>query len=96
MRSVGIKALKKRLSEYIALVAGGETVLITDRNRVVAELVPPSDTRAGTLPDAVLADAVRRGHVTPAALPPGPPPATDAVTTLDELLAELDEDRSER
>ncbi|HEX9823081.1 MAG TPA: type II toxin-antitoxin system Phd/YefM family antitoxin [Actinomycetota bacterium] len=96
MRSVGIKVLKNRLSEYLRLVAGGETVLITDRERVVAELVPPSDTRAGTLPDAVLADAVRKGHVTPAALPPGPPPATDAVATLDELLAELAEDRSDR
>ena len=38
MRSVGIKVLKNKLSEYIRLVAAGETVLITDRDRVVAEL----------------------------------------------------------
>ena len=36
MRSVGLKILKNKLSEYVRLAAGGETVLITDRDRVVA------------------------------------------------------------
>ena len=40
MRSVGLKVLKNRLSEYVRLAAGGETVLVTDRNRVVAVTVP--------------------------------------------------------
>ena len=40
MRAVGLKILKNKLSEYVRLAAGGETVLITDRDRVVAELVP--------------------------------------------------------
>jgi antitoxin (DNA-binding transcriptional repressor) of toxin-antitoxin stability system len=40
MRSVGIKRLKSKLSEYIRLAAAGETVLIADRDRVVAELGP--------------------------------------------------------
>ena len=35
MRSVGIKLLKNRLREYIRLAAGGETVLVTDRDRAV-------------------------------------------------------------
>ena len=38
MRAVGLKTLKNKLSEYVRLVAGGETVLVTDRDRVVAEL----------------------------------------------------------
>ncbi len=38
MKSVGVKQLKARLSEYIRLVRTGETVLITDRDEVVAEL----------------------------------------------------------
>ena len=52
MRSVGIKVLKNKLSEYVRLAASGETVLVTDRDRVVAELVPPrqgidkTDTRS--------------------------------------------------
>jgi len=41
MRAVGLKILKNKLSEYVRMAAAGETVLITDRNRVVAEIVPP-------------------------------------------------------
>jgi Antitoxin of toxin-antitoxin stability system len=44
MRSVGIKLLKNKLSEYIRLA--GETVLVTDRDRVVAELGPPAPAGA--------------------------------------------------
>ena len=38
MRAVGVKVLKNKLSEYVRLAASGETVLVTDRDRVVAEL----------------------------------------------------------
>lgn len=40
MKAVGIKALKARLSEYIRFVKGGETILVTERDEVVAELRP--------------------------------------------------------
>lgn len=96
MRSVGLKTLKNKLSEYVRIAAAGETVLISDRDRVVAELVPPRQTRGELLADAVLADAVRRGHLTPAALPPGPPPVTIPVARIADLLAELAADRAER
>ena len=96
MRSVGLKTLKNKLAEYVRLAASGETILITDRERVVAELAPPHPGRAATLPDAILADAVRQGLLAPAALPPSPPPASPPVARLDEILAELAEDRSER
>ena len=96
MRSVGLKVLKNKLSEYVRLAASGETILISDRERVVAELGPPGETRDRRVSDALLADAVREGLVTPAALPPGPPPQVPPIDTLDELLAELDADRSDR
>ena len=73
MRAVGIRTLKNKLSEYVRLAAAGETVLISDRDRVVAELGPPEAGLSGHLADALLADAVRRGLITPAALPPGEP-----------------------
>ena len=38
MRSVGIKMLKNKLSEYVRIASGGEIVLVTDRDRVVADL----------------------------------------------------------
>jgi len=65
MRAVGLKTLKNKLSEYIRLAARGETVLVTDRDRVVAEIVPPQSGRADTLSDARLAEAVRRGWLRP-------------------------------
>jgi prevent-host-death family protein len=38
--SVGIRELKSNLSEYVARAAGGEEIVVTDRNRPVARLVP--------------------------------------------------------
>src|SRR5262249_23311255 len=63
--SVGLKLLKNKLSEYVRLAAGGETVLVTDRDRVVAEIVPPRPGRSPLLVDALLAEAVREGWLTP-------------------------------
>ena len=40
VRSVGIEVLSKRLSEYVRLAAAGETVLVTDGDRVVADICP--------------------------------------------------------
>lgn len=93
MRTVGIKVLKNKLSEYVRLASQGEIVLISDRDRVVAELVPAGTTRAATIPDALLAEAVRTGLLTPAVLPPGRPHPAPPVGPLDEILRELDEDR---
>ena len=41
MRSVGIKQLKARLSEYVRMARGGEIILVSDRDEVVAQLGPP-------------------------------------------------------
>lgn len=65
MKTVGVKELKARLSEVLRLVQGGETVLVTNRDHVVAELrahdpaTPPRE-RAETLLD----DLARAGEVT--------------------------------
>jgi prevent-host-death family protein len=39
MREVGLKALKNKLGQYVHMAARGETILVTNRDRVVAELV---------------------------------------------------------
>lgn len=41
MKTVGVRELKNRLSEYIRQAKSGESVLVTDRGQVVAELAPP-------------------------------------------------------
>ena len=97
MRSVGLKVLNNKLSEYVRLAAGGETVLVTDRDRVVAEIVPPRAERSPILADALLADMVRKGLLAPPAAPgAGPPPAPPPRMTLEQLLDVLDEVRGDR
>jgi len=91
MRAVGLKVLENKLREYVRVAASGETVLVTDGDKVVAALVPPRQERS-----PVLADAVRNGWVTPPNLVSSDPPPRLPVATLAEVLQGLDEDRAER
>jgi prevent-host-death family protein len=45
-RTVGVAELRQNLSRYLRRVANGERLLVTDRNRPVAELGPPPSTGA--------------------------------------------------
>jgi len=47
MSAVGLRELKNGLSRYVQRARSGETVLITDRGEVVAELSPPRKGAAG-------------------------------------------------
>lgn len=72
MKVVGIKQLKARLSEYVRLAKAGETVLVTERDEVVAELRParrqvPVADRLEELLEALSAS----GEITRAAQPKG-------------------------
>lgn len=96
MRAVGLKVLKNKLSEYVRLAERGETVLVTDRDRVVAEIVPPDKSRSPQLADALLADAMRRGLITPPALTSAGVPPRKPIMPFRQLKAELDLDRRER
>jgi len=96
MRSVGIKALKNKLSEYVRLAASGETVLVTDRDRVVAELGPPAPDRSEQVSDAIFLDAVRQGRIRPPVLIARQLPARKPVMKLAEVLQELQTDRADR
>ncbi len=96
MRAVGLKVLKNKLSEYVRLAERGETVLVTDRDRVVAELVPPDKSRSPLLADALLADAMRQGLITPPALPSTDVPPRKPVMPFRQLQRELDQDRDDR
>jgi antitoxin (DNA-binding transcriptional repressor) of toxin-antitoxin stability system len=96
MRSVGLKTLKNKLSEYVRLAAGGETVLVTDRDRVVAEIGPPNPARNPLLSDAVLLDAFRQGWMTPPMSVGRGPPARQPVMKIEELLGNLQRDRMDR
>ena len=59
---VGARELKNRLGHYLAVVKAGETVYVTDRGRIVAEMKPRSLGRS-TEAEA-LAGLVADGTVT--------------------------------
>jgi len=78
MKTVGVRELKNRLSEYLRQVRSGETVLVTDRGEVVGELSPPGTAAADRDVPAALLALARRGLATlgatgePALYPPLP------------------------
>lgn len=94
MRTIGLKALKNKLSEYVRAAASGETIVITDRGRPVAEIVPPRDGGR----ESVLERGIREGWITPARITDGSPPPRNPIPgyTLEQLLADLDQDREDR
>ena len=96
MRVVGIKTLKNRLSEYVRIAAAGERVLVTDRDRVVAELGPPREGTAENTRDALLAEAVRRGWLRPPLLHTDEIPRSLPVMSFGEVMRALEESRAER
>lgn len=49
MTTVGIKQLKAHLSRYVRKAQRGERVIITERGKEIAELVPLSSEREGVL-----------------------------------------------
>jgi prevent-host-death family protein len=56
--TVGVAELRQNLSQYLRRVEDGERLVVTDRNRPVAELGPPAST-AGAALDRLIAE----GHV---------------------------------
>ena len=97
MRSLETAALLENLREYIKLAESGETILISDGNRVVAELRPHRRSETSVPAAASLEDLVRSGVVIPpkvrsTAPPPKPPP----LASFDEVIKDLDESREDQ
>ena len=90
MRTVGLKTLKNKLSEYVRLAASGETVVITDRNHIVAEIVPPRWDS-----NKFFERGVREGWLTPPTDPATGPPPRHPMVPFDELMQELERDRED-
>jgi prevent-host-death family protein len=61
MSVVKISELKNRLSHYLRRVQRGESLLVSNRNRVIARIDPAGDS--GTDDDRWLDDLERRGVV---------------------------------
>jgi len=87
--TVGIAELRRNLSVYLRRVAEGERLVVTDRNRPVAELGPPPST--GEALDRLIAS----GRVRPPVHRGFPPPLRLSGDVMD-LSQALDEIRGDR
>jgi prevent-host-death family protein len=61
MKTISISRLKASLSEYLHHVSSGEEVLVTDRGRPVARIVPAGGEGDGQVDDLVRRGLARRG-----------------------------------
>jgi antitoxin (DNA-binding transcriptional repressor) of toxin-antitoxin stability system len=96
MRTVGVRELKNRLSQYLRMVRHGEDLLVTDRGEVVAELRRPGSHRTD-YGHPVLEDLARKGAVRLGA--PNDPslyPALSRLLQRRQIAKLLDEERGER
>jgi prevent-host-death family protein len=96
MKTATISEAKNHLSELLARVKRGETVLILDRDKPVARIVPIETT--DRTDDERLADLERRGIIRRAAKPPRktlPPPIDwpEGDSLLEALLSDREEAR---
>jgi antitoxin (DNA-binding transcriptional repressor) of toxin-antitoxin stability system len=75
MKAVGTKVLKDNLSKYLRMVREGETILVTDRDEVIAEIHRPTHPVPGSVSrwEAFMNQEERRGSIT-RALPGEVPP----------------------
>lgn len=64
MKTVGVRELKNRLSEYLRMVRRGERILVTDRGEVVAQLCAPQPDAGEPAIPRGLVELARRGLAT--------------------------------
>lgn len=95
MKVVGTKVLKDNLSKYLRMVREGETILVADRDEVIAEIHRPVHPVGGKVSrwEAFLNDAARKGIITRARAENAPPlalllelPRPEVPIALDDLL----------
>jgi prevent-host-death family protein len=96
MKTVGLKVLKNKLSEYVRIAASGETVQVTDRGRAVVEMKAAEPTHELGTKESIIDRGIREGWITPAKRRGPPPPPPPGIMTLEELMEEIALDREDR
>ena len=82
MSRVGIRELRDHLSQYLERVQAGEEVVVTDRGRAIARVVPLNG-------ESTLDRLIREGLVTPPRRPKGPAPMpVKTAGTVSDLISE--------
>jgi prevent-host-death family protein len=79
---VGVRELRNNLSRYLARVRDGEEVVVTERGRAIARVLPVNGERA-------IDRLIREGKVTPAKKPRRPRPTPlETKGTVSDLVAD--------
>ncbi len=93
MRTVNVAELKNSLSGYLRLVRGGEEIVVRDRNRPIARIVPIGADSSEDDDEALL---IAEGQLTPGGGPVGedfwalPAPRVSGAAVRRALEAERD------
>ena len=90
MKKVGVRALKQNASAVVAEAAGGEVILITDRGRPVAQLVPVATSELAALVAAGRARLPKRS-LSELGDPPAPGPGQEPLSSV--IAAMRDDER---
>jgi prevent-host-death family protein len=82
---VGMRELKSRLSEYLRLVKAGQTIIVTERGKVIGHISPSAPTLEERMEALEAAGFLRRGKGKfkphkPTIVNPGPKLASDLVS----------------
>jgi hypothetical protein len=64
-KSIGVRKLKDNLSGYLKEVESGTVILVSDRDRIIAEIHEPAPGIYGSTADPLLASWVREGRINP-------------------------------
>jgi antitoxin (DNA-binding transcriptional repressor) of toxin-antitoxin stability system len=96
MRYVRLDQLTAKVGEYVHLATAGETIVVTEEDRPVAELVPPRATPDAASDEDVIARGVSEGWILPASAPRAGPPPSYPCMTFEDLMQDLDDDRADR
>jgi antitoxin (DNA-binding transcriptional repressor) of toxin-antitoxin stability system len=95
VRTVGVKELKNRLSEYLREVRRGTRVLVTDRSTVVAEVRQPGPDTPDDSRHPRAAEWIDAGLLTPPSRPRAPLPRSPVSAPSGTARAILDALRDE-
>lgn len=97
MKAAAVSELKASLSKFLAAVKGGEEVIVTDRGKPVAKLVPVTRDEQERPPHLLALERAGLAKIGKGGLPPGfwdlPRPKDPRNRALKALLKEREEAR---
>ncbi|WP_100444096.1 type II toxin-antitoxin system Phd/YefM family antitoxin [Glycomyces xiaoerkulensis] len=93
MEVIGLRELNHNLSSVMARVAAGASLVITDRGRPIADLVPHTSSKSPTVRDELIAEGLLRPANKRRRLPSLQPQLTELPDSADMIASDRDKDR---